>query len=115
MIHKIFSVYDAKAEAYLPLFCLPTVAMAQRTFNACVNSEDHQFGAFPEDYTLFELGNWDDSIGQITINRVQQSHGNGLEYVKPTTGQGNGQIESVEQTQAELSVLSSPASENSPE
>lgn len=61
MKHNVFSIYDSKANAYLPPFFLPTVAMAVRAFSDCVNSDDHQFGKHPSDFTLWHLGTWDDA------------------------------------------------------
>lgn len=116
MIYKIFSVYDAKAQAYLPPFILPRVEQAQRTFMQCVMSEDHQFGAFPEDYTLFELGNFDDEMGQITVNRVQQSHGNGLDYRREFTDKAeksNGSDSSIQEIETRSQVFDGPSSEDS--
>jgi hypothetical protein len=83
MIYSVFSIFDAKAEAYLPPFILPKKAMAERTFSDCVNSETHQFGANPQDYTLFELGTFNDENGQFLLHRAVISCGNGLEFRKP--------------------------------
>jgi hypothetical protein len=80
---KVFSIYDEKAEAYLPPFFLPTTAMATRVFADCVNSETHQFGANPHDYTLFELGQFDDERGDLLPQRAKQPLGNGVEFRKP--------------------------------
>ena len=80
MIHKIFSIYDSKAAAFLPPFILPKAEMAQRTFADCVNSPDHQFGAHPEDYTLFELGHWDDETGMADYYSTLKSLGLGVNY-----------------------------------
>lgn len=83
MIHIQFSVYDQAAQAYLPPWILPRIEMAQRTFQDCVNSKDHQFGAHPEDYTLFRLGTWDDETAQFTPEpNGPQTLGNGVEYVR---------------------------------
>ncbi len=60
MKHKVFSIFDSAAEAYLPPFCLPTVGMAVRIFTDCCNNEKHAFCGNPADYTLFELGFFDD-------------------------------------------------------
>lgn len=82
MIHKQFSIHDSKAGAFLPPFILPRQEMAQRTFSDCINSEDHQFGAHPDDYTLFLLGHWDDETAQfVPIEHGFQSLGNGVEYL----------------------------------
>ncbi len=67
MKHKMFTVFDSAAGAYLPPFVLPAEAMAVRVFSDCVNSSDHQFGKHPSDYTLFELGVWDDSAGVVSL------------------------------------------------
>ncbi len=81
MILKLFSVYDEKAKAYLPPFALPEKGMAVRTFGDCVNDKNHAFGQHPEDYTLFEVGSYDDTKGKITENK--QTIGNGLEFKTP--------------------------------
>jgi len=82
MEHKIFSIYDQKAYAYLPPFTLPTAEMAERTFRDCVNSADHAFGKNPADYTLIELGTYDDNKGLISPHEVVRTIGSGIEYVK---------------------------------
>ena len=82
MRHKLFSVYDSAAEAYLPPFILPNVQMAQRIFGDCINSPEHQFSKHPEDYTLFELGIFDDETGKHELQRTPKSLGLGLEYVR---------------------------------
>ena len=83
MIHSLFTIYDSKAAAYLPIFQLPVEAMAQRTFSDCVNSDKHQFSKHPHDYTLFVVGTIDDATAEIILNR--QSLGNGVEFLNPDT------------------------------
>jgi len=78
VIQKMFTIYDEKAEAYLPPFFLPTREMAIRTFSDCVNSNDHQFGAHPHDYTLFALGEFDNETATLDLSR--KLVGNGVEY-----------------------------------
>jgi len=89
MIHNVFTIFDAKAEAYLPPFILPKTSMAKRTFSDCVNSADHQFGAHPEDYTLFTIGTFDDETAQYNLLLTPESLGLGIEYVvkQPDTQQ----------------------------
>lgn len=65
MIHKMFSIYDAKAKAYLPPFILPEVGMATRAFGDAVNSTDHQFNKHPSDYFLHQIATFDDAVGRI--------------------------------------------------
>ncbi len=81
MKHKMFSVFDVKAQAYLPPFCLHETAMAVRAFSDCVNGGDHQFGRHPGDYTLFELGSFDDSVCVVSCTASAMKVCNGLEVV----------------------------------
>lgn len=77
MIHKIYAVYDSKAESYTPPYFQHTEAMALRIFGDTCNDKGHTFGMHPEDYTLFHLGEYDDSTGTITQDKIT-SIANGL-------------------------------------
>lgn len=82
MIHRIFTIYDEKAKAYLPPFFLPESGMAIRTFADCINSDSHQFGKHPSDYTLFTLGGWDDTNAELNLLNRSLSLGNGVEFIE---------------------------------
>jgi len=70
---KVYSVYDSKAEAYLPPIFFPTDAAAVRAFGSAVSSPDHDFCKYPEDYTLFAVGEWDEQKGELTGYSTQIS------------------------------------------
>jgi len=70
MIHNIYAVYDSKAETYTPPYFQHKEAMALRTFSDCANDIGHTFGKHPEDYTLFDLGQYDDQTGSITQDKI---------------------------------------------
>lgn len=61
MTMQIFTVYDSAAGAYLQPFFAPTIEFAIRQFRQAVNAPDHHFGKFPDDFTLFSLGSFDQS------------------------------------------------------
>lgn len=64
-IRKIFSVFDSKAAAYVqPLFA-DTRALAVRMFQSAVCSSGHQFNMYAADFTLFEIGSFDDLSGLL--------------------------------------------------
>jgi len=84
MIHKIFAIYDEKAKAYLPPFFLPESGMAIRSFKDCINSNDHQFGKNPEDYTLFTLGHYNDASASIDPH-APKTLGNGITFINSIT------------------------------
>lgn len=62
----IFSVYDMAAKRYLEPFFAPTMEFAIRGFREACETPGHQFSKFPEDYTLYQLGEFDPETGQIT-------------------------------------------------
>lgn len=72
MILRIYAIYDEKAKAYLTPFFLPETAMALRSFKDCVNDKNHQFSQNPADYTLYELGTFDNVAGRIDEEQKAQ-------------------------------------------
>ncbi len=83
MNHRIFVVFDSKARAYLPPFFMPEAGQAIRAFGDMVNSKDHAFGQHPEDYTLFEIGTFDDREGKLLQLKTSITHGVGLAFLAP--------------------------------
>ena len=81
MLLKMYSVFDSKADAFLPPFFLHNNGLALRTFGDACNMKDHQFGKHPEDYTLFELGVFEDDSGSFEIYKTPKSLGLGVEFV----------------------------------
>lgn len=77
---KIFTVYDAKAEAYLSPFFLPTTGLALRGFADVANEPNHQFNKYPSDYTLNEIGTYEESTAQITMHANKINLGTALEH-----------------------------------
>lgn len=76
----MFTIFDEKAEVFLPPFFVPTLGIATRAFSDCINSEDHQFAKHPQDYTLFELGEFHDHDASLDVIN-KKSHGNGVEFI----------------------------------
>ncbi len=81
MIHKMFTIQDAAADAYLTPFFLHREAMAKRQFADCINDSRHQFGKHPAHYTLLLLGEFDDSTGEIKPYHITKALGNGIQYL----------------------------------
>lgn len=75
---KIFSVYDDKAEAFLPPFFAMTQGVALRTFHQAATDENHQFCKHAADYTLFEIGQFDENTGTIEGHQNIKNVGNAL-------------------------------------
>lgn len=83
MIKKIFTIYDEKSEAYLQPFFLDTNGQAVRAITDCVNDPNHQFSKHTSDYTLFSLGTFDDSTGQL--ENIKMSLGSLVEFKSEPT------------------------------
>lgn len=81
MKHNVYSIFDAAAEAYFPPFFLHTEGMAIRGFTDAVNDPESQVGKHPKDYTLFQIGTFDDNTGIITPLQTNKPLGNGLHFV----------------------------------
>ena len=90
---KIFSVHDSKAEAYLPPIYFKTSAEAIRAFESSVQDEKTQFNKYASDYTLVELGLFDENSGTITTSQIPRILANASEFKK--TNLSNAQISSV--------------------
>ena len=81
MIHKVYSIYDSKAEVYTLPYFSKMEAEAIRYFSNWVNDPNHQFGKNPEDYTLFYIGEYDDNLGTFEQSH-QESKGVGIQYIR---------------------------------
>ena len=77
-----YTVYDQKAETFMPPFFVPSKGLAIRAFEDCINSPDHHFGKHPADYTLFFLGGFDTDTGEFS-GIEKSSVGNGVEFINP--------------------------------
>lgn len=78
----IFTVYDTKAETFMPPFFVPAIGLATRTFSDCINSNEHHFAKHPADYTLFKLGSFDTDTCHFDL-KDKISLGNGVEFLLP--------------------------------
>lgn len=83
MILQAYAIYDSKAEAYMQPFFVRNDGEALRGFMDGMDNEQSPFHKWPQDYTLFKLGRYDDETGKIDAC-TPISLGNGLELRKPT-------------------------------
>lgn len=80
MDQLIFTVFDQKANAYTAPFVTKTKGLAIRMFEELVNQKGHQFNKFPEDYTLYCVGLWDESNGVCTP-ATPENMGTAVQYL----------------------------------
>lgn len=75
MIYKIFSIYDSKAECYdRPIFARSTAEIV-RDLTQIVNTtnENNKFYLYPADFTLFEIGEYDDQTSKFNLLDTKHS------------------------------------------
>lgn len=82
MIQKIFTIYDSKMEAYMQPFFMVSKGAAIRAFTDSVNNKETQFNKHPEDFTLFDVGEYDDSTGKFSNQITPISLGLAIDYIK---------------------------------
>lgn len=62
----ILAVRDSAMDAFMNPFAAPAVGLAARSFSDEVNKPDSPMNGHPEDYDLFELGEFDQQSGRLT-------------------------------------------------
>lgn len=62
---NVYSVFDRAAAAYLHPYNQVNHASAIRSFGQACRSDAHQFAQYPEDYTLFYIGEFDEQTGKL--------------------------------------------------
>lgn len=99
MIQKVFGVFDLKAVAYLQPFFSCNAGSAIRAFGDAVRDGKSPLAVHPEDYQLFELGDFDDNSGLLFglspakflsagVDHVELPRGGEVVDIKPDCGVG---------------------------
>lgn len=89
MKDKIYSVKDNAVEAYGKPFHAPTKGFAIRSFSDEVNRPDSQLAKHPEDFSLYELGTWDNQKGNYTNLPEPQFIGKASDFINSEIPTGN--------------------------
>ena len=77
---KCFAIYDAAAQVYMAPFFQSTVGLAIRQFEQVANDPSTSVSKYPQDFTLFEIGSYDDSNGRMDPHDAPLPLGTALEY-----------------------------------
>lgn len=84
---KMYSVYDCKVEAYLQPFFMRSKGEALRAWGQTVNDEQTQFCRHPADFTLFEIGEFEENSCKFKIYESKIALGTALEFKNNPQGQ----------------------------
>lgn len=84
---RLYSIYDSKAEQFSPPQVYHNDMLALRAFEGIVNDDKMLIKKYPEDFTLYYVGNLDDSSGRYYVENSDESRipvvvGRAVEYVQ---------------------------------
>jgi hypothetical protein len=77
---KMFVIYDSKIEAYLPPMFFKATGEALREFSDAVNKVDTPFHKHAPDFTLFEVGEYDDKTCSLKLYDAKINRGLALDF-----------------------------------
>lgn len=99
---KIYSIYDSKTETYaIPNFILNKGTFTRALLEA-MNDPNSQLSKYPADFTAFEIGEWDDSNGTVTMYSAKVNLGCLLEFKTPDHQSKVAFADRIEQVQQHL-------------
>lgn len=73
---KVYAMYDSKVQSFGPLLCFRQTGEAIRWVIDMAKEPQSSIGRHPEDYTLMELGSYDDVKG--VVESLSSPHNCGL-------------------------------------
>jgi hypothetical protein len=78
---NLYSVFDSAAKAFTNPMVYRTDLEAMRAFETTVNAPDNQFNTYPDHFTLFQLGSFDELSGSILSLPTPKSLGLASQFV----------------------------------
>lgn len=84
---RLYSIYDSKAEQFSPPQVYHNDMLALRAFEGIVNDDKMLIKKYPEDFSLYYVGNLGDSDGRYYVEdcdepRIPIMVGRAIEYVE---------------------------------
>ena len=70
---RLYSIYDCKAEQFSPPQVYHNDMLALRAFEGLVNDDKMLISSYPEDFSLYYVGNLGDSDGRYDIDDSDES------------------------------------------
>lgn len=84
---RLYSIYDDKAEQFSPPQVYHNDMLALRSFQGIVNDDKMLIKKYPEDFSLYYVGNIGDSDGRYYIEHLDESRipllvGRAIDYLE---------------------------------
>lgn len=78
---KVCTVYDSKSEYYMPPMYFKHRGDAIRSFTEASLDSNNMIGKYPADFTMFEIGSFDETTGKFSLYSSFISLGCALEFL----------------------------------
>lgn len=65
-IMKVCSVYDEKAEAYMPPSFVPAIGLASRDFSDALTNAESKMAKYKSDFSLYHVADFDTNAGSFS-------------------------------------------------
>lgn len=84
---RLYSIYDDKAEQFSPPQVYHNDMLALRAFEGLVNNDEMLINSYPEDFSIYYIGNIGDTDGRYYIESSDESRvpilvGRAVDYVQ---------------------------------
>lgn len=82
MTQKLFAIYDSKASYFLTPWPCRNIGIARREFASACNNPESAMGKFPLDFVLYEIGEYNDTDGQVYSKTPAERICDGVEVLQ---------------------------------
>lgn len=82
MLFSVFSIYDSAISTWLPPLYSRNKGEMLRNFSDAVQDPKSKLAQHPGDFTLFEIGSWDDDKCVFDLHKTPVRLGVAIEFVK---------------------------------
>jgi len=109
---KLFSVYDSKSMVYDQPWLAPNKGAAMRAVLDVLKDPNHHFTKWPADFTLFEIGEWDELTGTLVPHVAKINCGVMIELIQINQPSDQGSKVPRDVTPTQVSSLKSKNKED---
>ena len=78
----LFSFYDDAVKAFTPPFAARSEQEAIRNFQSVLRDDRHPMAQFPQHYSLFVIGMFDDANAQVAMHTAPVLVGTAMSYME---------------------------------
>lgn len=82
MLFSVFSIYDSGISTWLPPLYSRNKGEMLRQFTDATNDSQSKLYKYPGDFTLFEIGTWNDDTCEFSLHKVPYKIGVAIEFLK---------------------------------